>query len=380
MYELPSGDLSQLMKAGVIKVEIDGNGQTSYSTEIRLRSKSGEYRWHLVRCVEIDNINLGIGDGSWFGACADINDHKLLEMKLKDAMDSKSKFLSNMSHEIRTPLIGISGMIAFLQDSPLDDEQIDYCNTIATSADGLLSIINDILDLAKADAGMMKLQYDWFHTRSLVEEVNEIVSTIAMTKRLEVNYVVDPEVPDMVKGDRFRVRQILLNVIGNAIKFTDNGEVFSRCKVLKTPSANVAGNETVLEFSIIDTGRGFTQEEAEKIFKPFSQIDASSTRTQGGTGLGLVISRQLVELHGGMMEGTAIPGKGATFTFTVKFQVPTDSDHPPPAEVATPSKVRSVRGSLRSSLSYDTTARAIQQAGGNPLLANKLFSSPTVER
>ncbi|KAI9046606.1 hypothetical protein LZ554_009349 [Drepanopeziza brunnea f. sp. 'monogermtubi'] len=380
IYEFPSSDLSELMKAGVIKVEVDGNGRTSYSTEVRLRSKSGEYRWHLVRCVEIDNINLGIGNGSWFGACADINDHKLLEMKLKDAMESKSKFLSNMSHEIRTPLIGISGMITFLQDSQLDDDQIDFCNTIASSAEGLLNIINDILDLAKADAGMMKLQYDWFHTRSLVEEVNEMVSTIAMTKHLEVNYVVDPEVPDMVKGDRFRVRQVLLNVIGNAIKFTDSGEVFSRCTVLKEQSANAAENEIILEFSIIDTGRGFTQEEAEKIFKPFSQIDASSTRTQGGTGLGLVISRQLVELHGGMMEGTATPGKGATFTFSIKFQLPTAEDHPPPSEIHTPSTVPSTRASLRSLVSYDTTARAIQQAGGNPILASRLFSSsPTAE-
>ncbi|KAK2629944.1 hypothetical protein QTJ16_000764 [Diplocarpon rosae] len=377
VHEFPSGDLSKLMKAGVIKVETDSNGRTSYSTEIRLRSKSGDYRWHLVRCVEVDNIiNLGSGDGSWFGACADINDHKLLEMKLKEAMDSKSKFLSNMSHEIRTPLIGISGMITFLQDSKLDDDQIDFCNTIASSADGLLNIINDILDLAKADAGMMKLSYNWFHTRSLVEEVNEMVSTIAMTKHLEVNYVVDGDVPDMVKGDRFRIRQVLLNVIGNAIKFTDSGEVFSRCRVLKGDLEDVGENEVVLEFSIIDTGRGFTQDEAEKIFKPFSQIDASSTRTQGGTGLGLVISRQLVELHGGKMEGTAVPGKGATFTFTVKFQLPTTEDHPDAPQTPASSSGPSARTSLRSSISYESAARAIKQAGGNSILANRLFGSP----
>ncbi|OWP05620.1 hypothetical protein B2J93_1669 [Marssonina coronariae] len=381
VYEFPSGDLSRLMKAGVIKGEIDGNGRTSYSTEIRLQSKSGEYRWHLVRCVEVDNIiNLGSGDGSWFGACADINDHKLLEMKLKEAMDSKSKFLSNMSHEIRTPLIGISGMITFLQDSRLDDDQIDFCNTIASSADGLLNIINDILDLAKADAGMMKLSYNWFHTRSLVEEVNEMVSTIAMTKHLEVNYVVDGDVPDMVKGDRFRIRQVLLNVIGNAIKFTDSGEVFSRCKVLKETPDDVGENEVVLEFSIIDTGRGFTQDEAEKIFKPFSQIDASSTRTQGGTGLGLVISRQLVELHGGKMEGTAVPGKGATFTFTVKFQLPTTEDHPDAPPTPASSAGPSARTSLRSSISYESAARAIKHAGGNPSLASKLFGSAPADR
>ncbi|KAL2069843.1 hypothetical protein VTL71DRAFT_14522 [Oculimacula yallundae] len=382
LNEFPAADFSDLMKAGVIKVEIDGNGRTSYSTEVRLRSKSGEYRWHLVRCVEVDNINLGSGDGSWFGACADINDHKLLEMKLKEAMESKGKFLSNMSHEIRTPLIGISGMISFLQDTPLNDEQIDYCNTIASSAEGLLNIINDILDLAKADAGMMKLSYDWFHTRSLVEEVNEMISTIAITKHLEVNYVVDVDVPEMVKGDRFRIRQVLLNVIGNAIKFTTVGEVFSRCRVLKNRAAEIEENEVMLEFSIIDTGRGFTQEEAELIFKPFSQIDASSTRTQGGTGLGLVISRQLVELHGGQMEGTAEPGKGSTFTFTAVFQLPTDDDHPDPPStpaLSTVPSTPSARVSLKSQISYETTVRAIRQAGGNPILANRLVQSPMVE-
>ena len=126
IYEVPSADLLQLAKSGVIKVTTDSNGRLSYTTEVRLRTKSGEYRWHLVRCVEVDGINFGSGDGSWFGACTDINDHKLLEKRLKEAMDSKSKFLSNMSHEIRTPLIGISGMVSFLQDTTLNDEQSDY--------------------------------------------------------------------------------------------------------------------------------------------------------------------------------------------------------------------------------------------------------------
>ncbi|KAH8787057.1 hypothetical protein F5882DRAFT_428215 [Hyaloscypha sp. PMI_1271] len=372
VYEFPSADLAALAKTGIVKVETDSEGRLSYSTEVRLRSKNGEYRWHLVRCVEVDNINLGTGDGSWFGACADINDHKLLEMKLKEAMDSKSKFLSNMSHEIRTPLIGISGMINFLQDTTLNDEQIDYCNTISSSADGLLRIINDILDLAKADAGMMRLTYGWFHTRSLVEEVNEIVSTLAITKHLEVNYVVDMDVPEMIKGDRFRIRQVLLNVIGNAIKFTTEGEVFSSCRLLKDESGALEENEVMLEFSIIDTGRGFTQDEAEQIFKPFSQLDSSSTRTHGGTGLGLVISRQLVELHGGKMEGTAEPGKGSTFTFSAKFWLPTPDDHPEP--LLTPA-VASTRSSVRSSISMEAPPRIVQNLVGNPIMAGKLVPS-----
>ncbi|POS86147.1 hypothetical protein EPUL_003659, partial [Erysiphe pulchra] len=338
-YDFPSADFAELARSGVVKIEKDNDGQLSFCTEVRLRSKSGEYRWHLVRCVEVDDIKFGNGNSSWFGACADINDQKLLEMKLKEAMESKSKFLSNMSHEIRTPLIGISGMIDFLQDTVLNDEQLDYCNTISSSAQGLLAIINDILDLAKADAGMIKLVYSWFHVRSLVEEVNETLSTMAITKHLEVSYVVDINVPEMVKGDRFRIRQALLNVIGNAIKFTTVGEVFTRCRIAPIQDQNLSTDESkiMLEFSITDTGKGFSQEEAEIIFNPFSQIDSSTTRSQGGTGLGLVISRQLVELHGGKMEGTAILGKGSTFTFTVVCGLPTTDDKPESPSTLKPS-------------------------------------------
>ncbi|KAK0626036.1 hypothetical protein B0T14DRAFT_534284 [Immersiella caudata] len=344
VYELPTANLVELARKGVIKVSTDSNGRLSYTTEIRLRSKGGDYRWHLIRCVEIDNVDFGNGASSYFGSATDINDLKLLETKLKEAMESKGRFLSNMSHEIRTPLIGISGMVSFLQDTALNEEQRDYTNTIQTSANSLLMIINDILDLSKVDAGMMKLNYEWFHTRSLIEDVNELVSTMAIAKRLELNYVVEEDVPAWVKGDKVRIRQVLLNVIGNAIKFTSQGEVFSRCKVTVPDKVELEENEIMLEFSIIDTGRGFTKEEAELIFKPFSQIDGSSTRQHGGSGLGLVISRQLAELHGGWMTGTAVPDKGSTFTFTAKFSLPTEDDHPdttsPPRQ--TPGLIRDV--------------------------------------
>ncbi|KAI2610935.1 uncharacterized protein GGS25DRAFT_173712 [Hypoxylon fragiforme] len=323
-----TADLGELARKGILKVTIDSNGRLSYTTEVRLRSKTGEYRWHLIRCVEIDDVGFGSGASSYFGSATDINDHKLLEEKLKEAMESKGRFLSNMSHEIRTPLIGISGMVSFLQDTTLNEEQRDYTNTIQTSAKSLLMIINDILDLSKVDAGMMKLNFEWFHTRSLIEDVNELVSTMAVAKRLELNYIVEENVPSWVKGDKVRIRQVLLNVIGNAIKFTSAGEVFSRCRVYSDNKAILGEYSILLEFSIIDTGRGFSKEEAELIFKPFSQIDGSSTRQHGGSGLGLVISRQLVELHGGKMDGTAVPGKGSTFTFTAKFGLPSPEDHP----------------------------------------------------
>jgi signal transduction histidine kinase len=371
-YELWGVDLTELARSGIIKVSIDSNGRQSYTTEVRLRSKTGEYRWHLVRCVEVDSIKFGNGEGSWFGACTDINDHKLLETKLKEAMESKSKFLSNMSHEIRTPLIGISGMVDFLQDTVLNEEQLDYAGTIKTSANSLLSIINDILDLSKVDAGMMKLSFEWFHTRSLIEEANELLSTMAIQKRLELNYIVEEDVPAMVKGDKIRIRQVLLNVIGNAIKFTSEGEVFSRCRVYRDSPLSLNDNELMLEYTIVDTGRGFTEEEAELMFKPFSQIDGSSTRQHGGSGLGLVISRQLVELHGGKMNGSAIPDKGSTFTFTAKFGLPTANDHP-----GVPLTPMLSGASTESSVSLEVSARAMKMAGGNPILAQRFLSSPS---
>lgn len=326
--DLYNADLSELVRKGIIKITTDSNGRLSYTTELRLRSKAGEYRWHLIRCVEIGGVGFGSGPSSYFGSATDINDHKLLETKLKEAMESKGRFLSNMSHEIRTPLIGISGMVSFLQDTTLSEEQRDFTNTIQTSANSLLMIINDILDLSKVDAGMMKLKFEWFHTRSLIEDVNELVSTMAIAKRLELNYIVEETVPSWVKGDKFRIRQVLLNVIGNAIKFTSEGEVFSRCRVSTDGVGELGENQIMLEYSVIDTGRGFSEDEAGLIFKPFSQIDGSSTRQHGGSGLGLVISRQLVELHGGRMDGSAVQGKGSTFTFTARFDLPSADDHP----------------------------------------------------
>lgn len=358
-----TADLSELAKNGILKVARDSSGRLSYTTEVRLRSKSGEYRWHLIRCVEIDDVGFGDGASSYFGSATDINDHKILEGKLKEAMESKSRFLSNMSHEIRTPLIGISGMVSFLQDTTLNEEQRDYTNTIQTSANSLLMIINDILDLSKVDAGMMKLNFEWFHTRALIEDVNELVSTMAIAKRLELNYIVEENVPSWVKGDKVRIRQVLLNVIGNAIKFTAAGEVFSRCRVFSDDTAGLGEHQIMLEFSIIDTGRGFTKEEAELIFKPFSQIDGSSTRQHGGSGLGLVISRQLVELHGGRMDGSAVPGKGSTFTFTAKFGLPSPDDHPNVAN--TPPMTATVR-----SLAEEKPTHAIK-----PLLLHRTIDS-----
>ncbi|KAF1848566.1 uncharacterized protein K460DRAFT_77280 [Cucurbitaria berberidis CBS 394.84] len=329
--DLPQAKLSKLASAGILRIVKDADGRASYSTEVRLRNRDGDYRWHLVRILLEKSLAEDSEEETWYGTATDINDHKLLEQTLKETMDAKSKFLSNMSHEIRTPLNGISGMVNFLLDSTLNAEQLEHVNIIKSSTDSLLNLINDILDLSKVEAGMIKLSMDWLHLPSLIEEVNDLNMGLAIEKGLELNYLVDEGVPSMVKGDKFRIRQVLLNVVGNAIKFTSRGEIFVRCR-LQPPerSGPLKNNETMVRFEVVDTGRGFTEAEAKYLFKRFSQIDASSTRQHGGTGLGLAISMQFVELHGGKMDARSLPNKGSTFFFTIKFGLPTADDFPKP--------------------------------------------------
>ncbi|KAK5168621.1 uncharacterized protein LTR77_005930 [Saxophila tyrrhenica] len=334
--QMPQRKLSELAGTGILKVSRDADGRPSYSTEVRLKSKDGEFRWHLVRVLLAEPLlqSNHEEEGTWYGTCTDINDHKVLERDLKETMDEKSRFLSNMSHEIRTPLNGITGMVNFLIDSSLTTEQLEHVNIIRSSTEGLRGLINDILDLSKAEAGMIQLNMDWLYVRALIEEVNDLTSTMAIEKGLELNYLVEEDVPAQVKGDRFRIRQILLNVVGNAIKFTQKGEVFIRCSTQKATNSELAKNEMYIKFDIIDTGQGFTDREAEYLFKRFSQIDGSSTRQHGGTGLGLVISRQLAQLHGGDMSAKGVPEKGSTFTFFIKTALPSQRDQP--REAATP--------------------------------------------
>ncbi|RAR06324.1 putative histidine kinase HHK2p [Stemphylium lycopersici] len=334
--DMPQAKLSKLASTGILRVVKDAHGRASYSTEVRLRNKDGDYRWHLVRILLERSLAESSDEETWYGTATDINDHKLLEQTLKETMDAKSKFLSNMSHEIRTPLNGISGMVNFLLDSVLNSEQLEHVNIIKASTDSLLNLINDILDLSKVEAGMIKLSMEWLHLPSLLEEVNDLNMGLAIQKGLELNYLVDEGVPAEVKGDKFRIRQVLLNVVGNAIKFTEHGEIFIRCR-LQPPdrSRQLKDNETMVRFEVVDTGQGFTDAEAKYLFKRFSQIDASSTRQHGGTGLGLAISMQFVELHGGRMDARSAPGKGSTFFFTIKFGLPTPEDFPKPL-VSTP--------------------------------------------
>lgn len=322
--------LSDLAGTGILKVSRDADGRPSYSTEVRLKSKDGEYKWHLVRVLLAEPlIQQDQQEETWYGTCTDITDHKALERDLKETMDEKSRFLSNMSHEIRTPLNGITGMVNFLIDSNLTAEQMEHVNIIRASTEGLRGLINDILDLSKAEAGMISLSMDWLYVRALIEETNDLTSAMAIDKRLELNYLIEEDVPAQIKGDRFRIRQILLNIVGNAIKFTQKGEVFIHCSTYAPEHHDLAENEVYIKFEVVDTGPGFTEEEAELLFKRFSQIDGSSTRQQGGSGLGLVISRQLAQLHGGDMRAKGAPGHGSTFTCVIKATLPSVADQPP---------------------------------------------------
>lgn len=319
----------------------ESQGPPPQTTEARLLDKNSEYNWHLVTYTKID----GSKDSTslWFGTCTNINTQKQIQEKLQEAkdaaqrtIDSKTRFLSNMSHEIRTPLIGISGMVSFLLDTKLSEEQLDYCHTISSSSDALLMVINDILDLSKVESGKMTLTNSWFHVRRLVEEANEFLSSMAISKSLELNYIVESDVPIWVKGDRIRLRQVLLNVIGNAIKFTDQGEVFTRCSTFSEKDEDSGSDKIFLQVEVIDTGRGFTQEDEHRMFKPFSQLKSIGTpqHQTSGTGLGLVISRQLIQLHGGTLTCKGEKDKGSTFVFTFQVQVPSESDGPSPQDIS----------------------------------------------
>ncbi len=307
-------------------------------TEYRFLHGSGSYRWmheelRLVRGPDGNPLE-------FVGSCINIDDRKQMEVEVSSrhqealrASRLKSDFLATISHEIRTPMNGIVGMTELLSATPLTEDQRESLEIIGRSADALLTIINDILDLSKIEAGMLDLNEEQFSVRNVVNDVVNLLALGRRTRPSPCRQCLRRSL-SFCLGDPHRLRQIIVNLIGNAIKFTEQGSV-SITVDLKPQPASTDGSMAV-HFEVIDTGKGLTQAEISRLFTPFTQLDASAARRHGGTGLGLALSSSLVELMGGEIGVTSQPRKGSSFWFWMPLKPVSDDA----SQDETPGQVR----------------------------------------
>ena len=308
------------------RVHISGEAEF-YTCEYRALGHDGNYRWVLDR-----GLCLRDEDGKVYrmaGSLGDITERKQAEIDLLEAKEqaevanqAKSSFLATMSHEIRTPMNSVIGMTSLMMDSELTPEQREFTEIIRNSSDALLTIINDVLDFSKIEAGKLELEHAEFELRDCVQGALDLLTSKAAEKKLELAYRFEPGTPEAIVSDISRLRQLLVNLLNNALKFTDAGEV-----VISVADDSTDGSSTgsvtgahLLHFTVRDTGIGIPQERMNRLFQPFSQIDASISRRYGGTGLGLAICKRLAELMGGTMWAESEEGKGSIFHFTIRVE------------------------------------------------------------